>query len=98
MTKINKAFAQSRREFLLKSGRLVSTIGAAATLAPFGAVNALAQSGSDYKAIVCIFMFGGNDANNMIVPMGPNYAAYQKIRQSLALPEGSLLSTPTSKG
>ena len=98
MKKINQLRSTSRREFLLKGGRLVSTIGAAATLAPFGAVNALAQSGSDYKAIVCIFMFGGNDANNMIVPMGPNHAAYQKIRQGLALPEGSLLSTPTSKG
>ncbi|MCX6598190.1 MAG: DUF1501 domain-containing protein [Acidobacteria bacterium] len=98
MKKNRIAFPQSRREFLLKSGRLISTIGAAATLAPFGTVNALAQGGDDYKAIVCIFNFGGNDANNMIVPMGANYAAYQKIRGSLALPEASLLSTPTAKG
>lgn len=93
-----KLFHQSRREFLLRSGRLVSTIGAAASLAPFGSVNALAQSGDDYKAIVCIFNFGGNDANNMIVPMGAGYSPYQRIRQALALPEASLLSVPTAGG
>ena len=98
MKKNRLEFSQSRRAFLRQSGRLVSAVGAAATLAPFGAVNALAQGGDDYKAIVCIFNFGGNDANNMIVPMGANYGAYKGIRQSLALPEASLLPTPTAQG
>lgn len=62
----------SRREFMQKSGRLVSTIGAAAAFAPFGSINARAQAGPDYKAMVCIFLFGGNDANNTVVPRDRN--------------------------
>src|SRR5437879_2759941 len=55
-------------------------------LRPFGALPALAQSGSEYRALVCIFLFGGNDSNNTIVPMDDsNYKAYTSLRQSLAL-------------
>lgn len=36
---------------------------------------------SDYKALVCIFLFGGNDGNNMIIPAdAAGYAAYSAIR------------------
>ncbi|MFN0171458.1 MAG: DUF1501 domain-containing protein [Bryobacteraceae bacterium] len=87
----------SRREFMQKSGRLVSTIGAAAAFAPFGSINARAQAGPDYKAMVCIFLFGGNDANNTVVPLGPQYAAYQSIRQGLAIPSASLLAIGNSR-
>lgn len=55
----------------------------------------------DYKALVCVFMYGGNDANNMIVPRDTtNYAAYAAARGVIALPQGSLLGlTPlTSTG
>jgi len=42
---------------------------------------------------VCIFLFGGNDANNMLVPNDTaTYANYQKIRQNLALPQASLVT------
>jgi uncharacterized protein (DUF1501 family) len=42
---------------------------------------------------VCIFLFGGNDANNLLVPNDTaTYANYQKIRQNLALPQGSLIA------
>jgi len=88
---------QSRREFLLKTGRVVSTVGAAAALAPFGSVNAFAQS-ADYKAMVCVFQFGGNDANNMFVPMGAKYSTYASIRGSVAIPQASLLPVPTVAG
>jgi uncharacterized protein (DUF1501 family) len=40
---------------------------------------------------VCIFMFGGNDGNNMVVPIDTRYAAYQTSRSNLALPQGQLL-------
>jgi len=54
-------------------------------------MNAYAQ-GSDYKALVCVFLFGGNDANNMIIPYdSTNYANYAKIRANLALAQGTLL-------
>ena len=51
-----------------------------------------APIGSDYKALVCLFLNGGNDANNLIVPMGSGYAAYASARSNLAIPQSSLLS------
>jgi uncharacterized protein (DUF1501 family) len=60
-------------------------------LSKFGLVSALAQSTTDYKALVCIFLFGGNDANNLIVPIDTNYANYASIRANLAIPQASLL-------
>jgi uncharacterized protein (DUF1501 family) len=68
----------------------------------FGLVDAYAQTGS-YKALVCVFLRGGNDANNMVVP---NYTAgyneYFAARgpQQLAIPQGSLLpiSVPSMGG
>lgn len=46
----------------------------------------------DYKALVCVFLYGGNDANNMVVPVdATNYAAYAAARGAIALPQSSLL-------
>lgn len=46
----------------------------------------------DYKALVCVFMYGGNDANNMVVPRDTtNYNAYAAARAAIALPQSSLL-------
>ena len=49
---------------------------------------------TDYKALVCIFLAGGNDSNNLIVPTVPSeYNNYAAIRTPvLALPQGSLLT------
>jgi uncharacterized protein (DUF1501 family) len=61
-------------------------------LRPFGALNALAGAPTDYKALVCIFLYGGNDANNMIVPFDTKgYNNYSTIRAGLALPQNTLL-------
>ncbi len=59
---------KSRRQFL-KRCCTFGACGAAAHLTRFGLMTAQAQSTSSYKALVCIFMFGGNDSNNMIVPL-----------------------------
>lgn len=54
-------------------------------------VNAYAPF-SDYKALVCVFLFGGNDSWNMVVPRSDaEYQAYQLSRQNLAVPQGDLL-------
>ncbi|HID51022.1 MAG TPA: DUF1501 domain-containing protein [Anaerolineae bacterium] len=54
--------------------------------------NSLA-SGNDYKALVCIFLAGGNDSFNMLVPRGnAEYNEYAAIRADLALPQGNLLA------
>ena len=65
----------TRREFLRQSG---GATGAALALQRFGLINALAQSGG-YQALVCIFLFGGNDSNNVIVPVD-DYASYNVVR------------------
>jgi uncharacterized protein (DUF1501 family) len=47
---------------------------------------------ADYRALVCVFMFGGNDGHNLVVPLnGAQYGAYQSARGPLALPPGQLL-------
>jgi len=88
----------SRRGFLRTTCCTAAAGVAAASFSRFGLVNALAQSGPDYKAMVCIFLFGGNDANNLIVPLSSSdYANYAKIRAGLALSQGQLLPvTPKS--
>ena len=61
----------SRRKFLSISCRSLGTLGAASLMSRFSQVNALAQDAcpADYKALVCIFLFGGNDGNNTVVPI-----------------------------
>ena len=61
--------AFSRRDFLKRSCCTAAAGFAAASFNRFGMVNALAQSSQDYKALVCVFLFGGNDSNNMVVPL-----------------------------
>jgi uncharacterized protein (DUF1501 family) len=57
---------------------------------------------SDYKALVAIFLNGGNDGNNMVVPLdAAGYNAYFNVRNAagLAIPQASLLPiTPPSIG
>lgn len=66
--------------------------GAAAVgLGRIGAVNALAQGAEDYKALVCVFLFGGNDSDNMIVPVSRQYDRYAAVRGALAVPRAELL-------
>lgn len=57
-----------RRHFL-RAGGALSVLGTAAPFAlQMAAVgSASGQSAPDYKALVCLFMFGGNDANNMLL-------------------------------
>lgn len=60
-------------------------------LSKFGLVSALAQGTTDYKALVCIFLFGGNDSNNLLVPTDSRYTQYFEARSILALPQSQLL-------
>ena len=46
----------------------------------------------DSKSLVCIFLYGGNDGNNVVVPtLASDYAQYAAVRDALALPQSSLL-------
>lgn len=80
-------------------------LGAAAALNPWAQMRALAQTApaaGDYRALVCVFMFGGNDGNNLLVPTDARYAAYQRARPNLALDSATLrpltLSNATGLG
>jgi uncharacterized protein (DUF1501 family) len=83
-----------RRNFLKGLG----AITAANTLPGLSAMNAYAQS-ADYKALVCVFLYGGNDANNMVVPVqAAEYATYAAARGSIALPQASLVPLAQASG
>jgi uncharacterized protein (DUF1501 family) len=80
----------SRRSFLATAS--MAAAGNALGFRPFGLLNALAQTTTDYKALVCIFMFGGNDANNLLIPFDTTgYGNYSTVRGPLALPQNTLL-------
>ena len=80
----------NRRSFIRYAS--LAAAGSAAGLRPFGALNSLAQGATGYKALVCVFLFGGNDANNTLVQFDTaGYANYSKIRGPLALPQSSLI-------
>jgi uncharacterized protein (DUF1501 family) len=85
---------RTRRDILKLGCRALSTAGAAAALSRAGLMTARAQTAAgDYKALVCIFLFGGNDANNLLVPNDSStYPVYQSVRQNLAIPQGSLVT------
>ena len=81
--------ALTRRAFVYRS--FASFSAAILACERFGFLQALAQAG-DYKALVCIFLFGGNDSGNMLIPYD-DYATYAAVRQNtgLAIPQSSLL-------
>jgi uncharacterized protein (DUF1501 family) len=85
---------RSRREFLKDTLRSVAAVGAVGSMAKFGEMNALAATGSGYQALVCVFLLGGNDGHNTVIPITTaqqNYNQYQQTRGGLAIPSYSLL-------
>ncbi len=80
---------RNRRQFL-KTCCSLGAAGVSAHITRLGLVSAHAQATSTYKALVCVFLFGGNDSNNMIVPVDSRYGAYQTMRGAVALPQASL--------
>jgi uncharacterized protein (DUF1501 family) len=88
MKKIN-----DRRSFLKKAPWVVG--GTMLGLGPLGSLASLAQDSpsSSYQALICIFLFGGNDGNNMIVPIdNAGYSIYAAGRRGLALPQSQLIA------
>lgn len=76
-----------RRDFLRGAGAM----GGACLMSQLGALRALADDGGDYKALVCIFLAGGNDSNNTVVPLDATaYSRYSKARGVLTLAKDKL--------
>ena len=110
----NPSFDPLRRKFLGSCCAAVGATGMLSTLAQLRLMGAVAspdngpvtppRSGAlpaDYKALVCLFLAGGNDANNMIVPFdSAGYAAYSSAagRGAIALPRAQLLGITPKTG
>ncbi len=89
---------RSRREFFRAARRSVSAVGALGGLAKFGEMNALA-AGSGYQALVCIYLAGGNDGHNTVVPISTaqqGFSVYQNARGALGIAQNALL--PVNNG
>lgn len=90
----------SRRVFLQRAGAL-STLGAAApwALSLSAMADAAAAGATDYKALVCVFLYGGNDYANTLVPFDlASYNAQNLYRSNMAISRAALspnLLTPT---
>ena len=90
-----KTDQSDRRAFLRNLGAL-STFGLATRLDLLSLIAAAsAQQAADYKALVCVFMFGGNDGNNTVIPIdSAGYAQYAAVRPAssgINLAQASLL-------
>ncbi len=99
----DKNISISRREFIRRAAcAAVGTAAMTSAIRDLRFMNAaVAQSNlTDYKALVCIFMAGGNDSNNMILPtVTSEYNNYAAIRTPvLAIPSSAILGTGYTDG
>src|SRR5712671_4992114 len=95
----------SRRQFIRQAAcAAVGTAALTSAIRDLRFMNAaVAQSNvQDYKALVCVFLAGGNDSNNLIIPtIQEEYDNYATIRTPvLAIPQSAILpiSSLTSDG
>jgi uncharacterized protein (DUF1501 family) len=97
--------SHSRRDFLVRT--TCAALGAAAfqgTIRQFGLANLLATPNNvtgSYRALVCVFLNGGSDSNNVVIPTDSFYTSYASQRPTIAIPQGSILSfanPPASMG
>ena len=93
----------ARRDFLRQACcAAVGSTGVLSTLAQLRLIGAVAAAGAsrvraaavpaDYKALVCVFLYGGNDGSNTIIPTSAtDYSDYARVRGALAVSQSSLL-------
>ncbi|MGH9873237.1 MAG: DUF1501 domain-containing protein [Pyrinomonadaceae bacterium] len=92
--------ANTRRDFLRTSACALGGLAMASSLDTFGIVHALTpQAAPDYRALVCVFLNGGNDGNNMFLDLN-QYAQYSTARNTaqLAIPQANFLSVAPASG
>lgn len=87
----------ARRDFLRWAGGcgMMSSTSLASVLLHLKMTNvatAAIPGITGYKALVCVFLSGGNDSYNMLIPNGSEYTAYSNMRTGLAVPQANLLS------
>ena len=77
---------RNRRDFIKQCCVLGAASAASAHIGRLGLAANLAAQTNPFKALVCVFLFGGNDANNMIVPIdSTRYNLYRSMRGAVAL-------------
>ena len=76
----------SRRHFIAHSGLWGATSILGCSTLPTAAAS------SDYRSLVVLYLNGGNDGNNLLVPTDGAYGDYETARSSLALPKNSLVN------
>lgn len=81
----------TRRAFIRQAAcAALGTTGLVSTILDLRKLSAAPLSG-DYKALVCLFLYGGNDANNVLIPNDiAAYNTYAAARGNLAIPKNSL--------
>jgi uncharacterized protein (DUF1501 family) len=93
--------SHSRRDFLRHTACALGSFALASQIENFGVVHALTpQAASDYKALVMVFLNGGNDGNQMFLDLN-QYSAYsaQRLGPALAIPQANFLAvSPVSGG
>ncbi len=90
----------TRRHFIKNTGLALT---GSALLASLGRVGYAEAAGADYKALVCLFLNGGNDGNHLLAPLdAEGYASYAAIRgagSGINIPQGEWLPiTAASQG
>ena len=93
---------QSRRNFLQESLCAAGAVAASSWLNDLSNVAAATPTSwaqaNDYKAMVCVFLFGGNDGDNTVIPYSTaDYNAYATARSTLAIPRAQLLPITPAK-
>src|SRR5471030_889456 len=85
----------SRRDKLQRASALsVAGVAAPWALNLAAMAEASAANATDYKAIVCVFLYGGNDYGNTLIPYdASNYNAYYNLRPTLGYSRSSLTGT-----
>jgi uncharacterized protein (DUF1501 family) len=88
----------SRRAFLKRSSMLAMAGTAAPWALSLAAMSeAAASTATDYKALVCVFLYGGNDYGNTLIPYdAARYAAYRDMRPTQAYTQAQLAGTVLS--
>lgn len=91
--KDKKHISLARRDFLKKTA--LATVGSSSLYSlmnQFNIVNAQSTGLGDYRALVCVFLYGGNDAFSMLVPYTQSdYNSYADTRRNLAIPRDQLI-------
>ena len=83
-----------RRRLLLRSGATMAAALGAGTLGNL-LLGARPAYAADYKALVCVFLYGGNDGLNTVVPTDTaRYTQYSGVRAGLAIPKANLVALP----